>query len=113
MNTYNKPDHYQERPLVIELIRSATRGTITAKQTKTLNNLLRSPADSKDAFIIKPAAEFLQTDQNQPDAGMLFGDFWYEGELCILFADTNVGKSILPYKLPMPLAGASHSPVLP
>ncbi|MFD2146594.1 AAA family ATPase [Mucilaginibacter antarcticus] len=26
---------------------------------------------------------------------MLFGDFWYEGELCILFADTNVGKSIL------------------
>lgn len=26
---------------------------------------------------------------------MLFGEFWFEGELCILFADTNVGKSIL------------------
>jgi len=26
---------------------------------------------------------------------MLFGEFWHEGELCILFADTNVGKSIL------------------
>jgi hypothetical protein len=26
---------------------------------------------------------------------MLLGQLWYEGELCILFADTNVGKSIL------------------
>ncbi len=26
---------------------------------------------------------------------MLFGKFWYEGELCILFADSNLGKSIL------------------
>lgn len=25
----------------------------------------------------------------------LFGQLWYEGEICILFADTNVGKSIL------------------
>jgi hypothetical protein len=95
MNDYNKPYHYEERPLAIELIRSAARGTITAKQTKTLNNLLRSPADSKDAFIIKPAADFLQSSPNQSNTGMLFGDFWYEGELCILFADTNVGKSIL------------------
>ncbi|MDB5003966.1 MAG: hypothetical protein JWQ34_2191 [Mucilaginibacter sp.] len=95
MNNYDRPDHYYERPLEIELIRSAARGTITAKQTKILNNLLRSPADSKDAFLIKPAADFLQIADSQPQAGMLFGDFWYEGELCILFADTNVGKSIL------------------
>lgn len=26
---------------------------------------------------------------------MLFDEFWYEGEVCILFADTNLGKSIL------------------
>jgi len=26
---------------------------------------------------------------------MLFGEFWFEHELCILFADTNQGKSIL------------------
>jgi len=24
----------------------------------------------------------------------VFGDFWFEGELCVLFADTNVGKTI-------------------
>jgi hypothetical protein len=95
MNNYQRSDHYFERPLAIELIRSAARGEITAKQTKTLNNLLRSPADSKDAFIIKPAADFLQTSTHPSNTGTLFGDFWYEGELCILFADTNVGKSIL------------------
>ncbi|MDB4927301.1 AAA family ATPase [Mucilaginibacter sp.] len=95
MDNYSKPAHYYERPIEIELIRSMAKGPLTAKQNQTLNNLLQSPADSKDAFIIKPAADFLQVTNNQPDAGMLFGDFWYEGELCILFADTNVGKSIL------------------
>jgi hypothetical protein len=95
MNHYNKPSHYQERPMEIELIRSATRGTITAKETRLLNNLLRSAADSKDAFIIKPASDFLHTTSSPVEAEMLFGDFWYEGELCIMFADTNVGKSIL------------------
>jgi RecA-family ATPase len=95
MNDYNKPAHYHERPEAIELIRSMARGPLTTKQNQTLNNLLRSPADSKDAFIIKPAADFLQVVEGKPTAGMLFGDFWYEGELCILFADTNVGKSIL------------------
>ncbi|MES2808742.1 MAG: AAA family ATPase, partial [Bacteroidota bacterium] len=73
----------------------ANRGTLTKKQTHQLNELLRSPNDSKDAFIIKPAGEFLKDADNRTDTGMLFGDFWYEGELCILFADTNVGKSIL------------------
>ena len=29
------------------------------------------------------------------DQKQLFGPLWYEGEICILFADTNVGKSLL------------------
>jgi hypothetical protein len=95
MNDYFRPAHYQERPMAIELIRSMANGPLTAKKNQKLNELLRSPADSKDAFIIKPAADFLQIADSRPETGMLFGDFWYEGELCILFADTNVGKSIL------------------
>lgn len=35
----------------------------------------------------------------QPIPKMLFSEFWHEGELCILFADTNVGKSILAVQL--------------
>lgn len=33
--------------------------------------------------------------RNRPEPKMLFSEFWHEGELCICFADTNLGKSIL------------------
>jgi len=33
--------------------------------------------------------------KEQPVPQMLFGKFWFEGELCILFSDSNAGKSIL------------------
>jgi len=87
--------HKSERPEVIELIRSMTRGTITPTQTKKLNKLLEPPPCAKEAFIIKSASGWLETGDHGHNDSMLFGDFWRQGELCILFADTNVGKSIL------------------
>jgi hypothetical protein len=83
-----------ERPAEIELIRSMSHRKLTAKENKQLDKYLQGPPDSGDAFIIKPAADWLETPEDT-NAGMLFGDFWYQGELCIMFADTNVGKSIL------------------
>ncbi|CAD0008906.1 AAA family ATPase [Flavobacterium salmonis] len=46
-------------------------------------------------FTIKTGNEWIQEAKNKPMPKMLFGEFWFEGELCILFADSNVGKSIL------------------
>ena len=46
-------------------------------------------------FIMKKASEWIDEAKNTPIPKMLFGQLWYEGELCILFADTNLGKSIL------------------
>lgn len=46
-------------------------------------------------FSIKTANETIQEARNQPDPVRLWGDFWFEGECCCLFADSNVGKSIL------------------
>lgn len=46
-------------------------------------------------FIAKPANEWIELAKTSPKPKMLFGEFWYEGELGILFADTNLGKSIL------------------
>ncbi len=46
-------------------------------------------------FTVKPANVFLEEAQKRPIPKKLFSEFWYEGELSILFADTNVGKSIL------------------
>ncbi len=46
-------------------------------------------------FSIKTANETIQEAKNQPDPVRLWDDFWFEGECCCLFADSNVGKSIL------------------
>jgi hypothetical protein len=96
MSYYNNHAHLSARPAEIELIRSMAHKPLTAKQNNQLNEFLRSPADSKDAFIMKPAVDWLQAPTDNHDAtATLFGDFWYQGELAIMFADTNVGKSIL------------------
>ncbi len=105
------------RPVEIELIRSMAHSPLTKKESKKLDDYFQDVADSSDAFIIRSAADWLQTTGDSPDAGnMLFGDFWYQGELCILFADTNVGKSILAVQigdslskgLPMPGMGGGR-----
>uniref|UniRef100_UPI003564B0D3 AAA family ATPase n=1 Tax=Lutibacter sp. TaxID=1925666 RepID=UPI003564B0D3 len=46
-------------------------------------------------FQIKPVNDWIDEAKKRPIPKMLFGEFWFEGELCILFADTNLGKSIL------------------
>lgn len=46
-------------------------------------------------FVVKTANEWLEKAKTLPIPRKLFGELWYEGELCILFADTNLGKSIL------------------
>lgn len=50
---------------------------------------------SKSIFDIKSANDFIERAKTRPIPRELFGEFWFEGEVCILFADTNVGKSIL------------------
>ena len=43
----------------------------------------------------KKANEWMEEAKLRPNPKKLFGTFWFEYEVCILFADTNVGKSIL------------------
>ncbi len=51
--------------------------------------------NSDDAFKLRTATRWLEQANSRAVPRMLFDKFWYEGELCILFADSNVGKSIL------------------
>jgi RecA-family ATPase len=46
-------------------------------------------------FMVKTANKWIEQAKTRPIPNMLFSEFWFEGELCILFADTNLGKSIL------------------
>lgn len=44
---------------------------------------------------VRTANACINDAKNQPIPQSLCGNFWFEGEVSILFADTNVGKSIL------------------
>ncbi len=104
---------YPSRPAEIELIRDMARGALTPKQKKQLKKQVETrPPDSRDAFISKPAADWLQGDADDAQPDKLFGDFWYRGELCILFADTNVGKSILAVQIGNALSSGQPISVL-
>ena len=103
---------YPSRPAEIELIRDMARGALTAKQKKQMEKEIHAPPDSKDAFIMRPAADWLTNRVVSTTPDKLFGDFWYRGELCILFADTNVGKSILAVQIGNALSSGEPVPVL-
>ena len=48
----------------------------------------------KGLFMVKTANKWLQEAKESPNPKKLFDVFWHEGEICILFADTNQGKTI-------------------
>jgi len=51
--------------------------------------------ENKGLFTVKTASRWIEQAKTRPIPQMLFGEFWFEGELCFLFADTNLGKSVL------------------
>lgn len=61
----------------------------SAKEQRLMN------INHNEGLIIKTANQWLDKAKSTPIPNMLFSEFWYENELCILFADTNLGKSIL------------------
>src|ERR1700749_1894433 len=65
-------------------------------QLNSLQNKVLPPDNTDDELLtIRTAKSWLKRANKQPVPKMLFGKFWFEGELCILFADSNLGKSIL------------------
>ena len=58
-------------------------------------------------FLARPASAFLRSDEPQQIRmpRRLFSDLWLEGELCVLFADTGCGKSLLAMHIAWGLAG--------
>lgn len=42
----------------------------------------------------RTANNWIEVARNQPTPVCLFGDLWFENEVCVLFSDTNTGKSV-------------------
>ncbi len=49
-------------------------------------------------FMARTANAYLKTPLKRPVRRQLFGDLWLEGELMLLFADTGLGKALLPFR---------------
>ncbi len=51
--------------------------------------------NNKSLLLCKSMNEWIEEAKNKPIPKMLFDELWWEGELCVLYSDTNLGKSIL------------------
>ena len=60
---------------------------------------LQQSFERQELLEVMTAQQWLEAASQRPIPKMLFSEFWFEGELCILFADTNLGKSILAVQL--------------
>jgi hypothetical protein len=79
---------------VLQIVHSIARYDVGQKPKTTfdpVNNATGFPS----LFKIQPANIWLENAKLRPIPKMLFGELWFQGELCILFADTGKGKSIL------------------
>ncbi|MFI5160825.1 MAG: AAA family ATPase [Sphingobacteriales bacterium] len=81
------------RPPIIEAIRAEARGH--PDEIYRANLSYPDPAVTRNIFTLYDGNRWMEVGERQPHPKMLFGEFWHEGELCILFADTNTGKSVL------------------
>lgn len=63
--------------------------------TSTNQNTNSNDPRYGEFLIIKSANDWIDEAKSKPIPKKIFGPFWYEQELCILFADTNQGKSLL------------------
>jgi transcriptional regulator with XRE-family HTH domain len=73
---------------------------------------MNSPEPDSDIFNIRRVNECIVSAKDKPVPKMLFGEFWSEGELAILFADTGKGKSILAVQIAESIArGQSIGPL--
>lgn len=65
-------------------------------QQASLNQLTQPQQETTDSVLMVRGANYWMNEASQRAIPqMLFGKFWHQGEVCILFADSNLGKSIL------------------
>lgn len=90
-------DHTLSSSSVDELINPVDDSNIIDDTDSCDFSRIESPEHNPNSgmFIVRPANQVVEEAKNRPARSRLFGQLWYEGETCILFADTNLGKSIL------------------
>jgi len=67
-------------------------GIGVADITAEVEKLIRQGSEATECqgiFLVRATNHWIELAKTRPIPKMLFSEFWFEGELCILFADTN------------------------
>lgn len=79
----------------VTTLTSNNQGSDNIFQTAVTNLNEQEPPQAVGMLSIKTATKWAEEAAARPDPKALYLSMWYEGEACCLFADTNLGKSIL------------------
>ena len=104
-----------QRPELIEEARAEGRGE-TYRPAKRSNKSSLPPIDFSAAarqFTVYSGNRWMEPGDREPAAKMLFGEFWYQHELCFLFANTNTGKSVLAVQIATAIARGTKTGPFP
>jgi hypothetical protein len=71
---------------------------------EVIDNQNKEQESKQGLFLIRPANDWINLAKNRPTPNRLYFDFWFEYELCCLFASSNVGKSILAVQIAVKIA---------
>jgi len=107
--------HSSERPEIIDQLRANAHG-VTYRPAKRNKRRIPAPPDPDAAgrlFTVFTGNRWMELGDRQPAAKMLFGEFWYQHELCFLFASTNTGKSILAVQIGSAIARGTKTGPFP
>jgi hypothetical protein len=94
-NIPHNPEKSQQNSAVAEINADAIRAEFESFSAETAQTAETEDDGFQNLFKIQTANQWIDEAKLRPAPKMLFGEFWYEGEVCVNFSDTNVGKSIL------------------
>jgi RecA-family ATPase len=78
---------------------------------KPIKKVSPNTTSKSGLLLVRTANECIQDAITQPIPEKLCGNFWFENEVSILFADTNVGKSILAVQIADKISGGNQNGV--
>jgi hypothetical protein len=82
-------------------------------ETEQLEQQCNEVDENIGLLTVKPVNQWIKEASTCPIPEMLLGEFWYEGELCFLFADTNTGKSIAAVQIGNAISRGEQIPGFP
>lgn len=89
------------------------RSKISIQQTENVKEVAESQNVQQNVLLkVESANAMMLEASRKPTPKKLCGSLWHEGEICIMVADTNVGKSIFAVQIGNNISSGKNQPLL-